>query len=108
MPAKPRRSTSCAISRVWRRRPGTETRLMAGRGWGIGVTPVIRFGSASMISVYAEIATDTATLVPFAGNARYVHSAPRPKLIEEWAENLGRSHVATGLRPVRQFRLVDD
>ena len=31
-----RRSISRAISRVRRRRPGTATRLIAGRGWGMG------------------------------------------------------------------------
>src|ERR1700751_1509324 len=36
MPEKPRRSISRAISRVRRRRPGTATRLIAGRGWGMG------------------------------------------------------------------------
>src|SRR6516165_1595888 len=36
MPEKPRRSISRAMSRVWRRRPGTATRLIAGRGSGIG------------------------------------------------------------------------
>src|SRR6516225_10188675 len=36
MPEKPRCSISRAISRVWRRRPGTATRLIAGIGSGIG------------------------------------------------------------------------
>src|ERR1700746_849415 len=36
MPEKPRRSISRATFRGWRRRPGTATRLIAGKGWGMG------------------------------------------------------------------------
>src|SRR5712671_727878 len=92
MPPKPRRSISRAISRVWCRRPGTATRLIAGRGSGIGGTPLI-LGStglddnAPLRNGYSQL--DAHLL----GKRRTFILPPRPKLLKKmgrapWEERM--------------------